>query len=140
QYVLGRTIAADIELGPDDVFYNFYPLFHNTAQAMITLPVLIAGARMVLTERFSASRFWPEIVEHGCTAFYYIGEIMNILVKSTSQRDAAGSRLRVGWGIGAQSSDFVEFQRRFGVPLRTGYGSTEANVPCLLPHDAKDAN
>jgi crotonobetaine/carnitine-CoA ligase len=134
QYILGRMIAADVDLRADDVFYNFFPLFHNTAQAMITVPVLLVGARMVLTEKFSASRFWPESIEHGCTAFYYIGEIMRILLKSTSAADARGSKLRVGWGIGAAPKDLVEFRQRFGIALRSGYGSTEANVPVYLPH------
>jgi len=134
QYILGRTIAADLDLREDDIYYNFFPLFHNTAQAMITVPVLLVGARMVLTERFSASRFWPEVVAHGCTVFYYIGEILHILLKSTTRDDAHGSRLRVGWGIGADPRDAKLFQERFGVGLRAGYGSTEANVPCVLPH------
>jgi carnitine-CoA ligase len=133
QYILGRNIAADMELSADDVYYNFFPLFHNTAQAMITMPVLLCGAKMVLADRFSASRFWPEIIEDGCTAFYYIGEMMRILLKMTAADDARGSRLRIGWGIGASARDFIEFQSRFGVTLGTGYGSTEANVPCYLP-------
>lgn len=134
QYVLGRNIAADMGLRAEDVYYNFFPLFHNTAQAMITVPVLLVGARMVLVDRFSASRFWPDIKAHRCTAFYYIGEIAHILLKSTQASDAAGSTLRVGWGIGATSRDFLDFQSRFRVTLRTGYGSTEANVPCYQPH------
>jgi carnitine-CoA ligase len=134
QYILGRMIAADVGLGPDDTYYNFFPLFHNTAQAMITLPVLLVGARMILTERFSASRFWADVIEHQCTVFYYIGEIMRILLKSTTSEDARNARLRTGWGIGASPGDFLEFQQRFSVALRTGYGSTEANVPCYLPH------
>ncbi|NLY64955.1 MAG: AMP-binding protein [Alcaligenaceae bacterium] len=134
QYILGRMLAADMRLGPDDVYYNFFPMFHNTAQAMLTVPVMLVGARMVLTERFSASRFWPEVQEHRCTVFYYIGEIIKILLKSTTRQDSEGATLRVGWGIGASANDFIEFQERFGVELRSGYGSTEANVPCYLPH------
>lgn len=136
QYILGRNVARDIGLGSDDVYYNFFPLFHNTAQAMITLPVLLVGAQMVLVEKFSATRFWREAREHRCTVFYYIGEVLRILLKSTTVEDAAGSRLRVGWGIGASAGDFMEFQNRYGVTLRTGYGSTEANVGVYLPHDA----
>ena len=132
QYILGRNIAADMQLRGDDVYYNFFPLFHNTAQAMITMPVLLSGARMVLVDRFSASRFWDEARTHGCTAFYYIGEILRILLRA-SPSDAAGTPLRIGWGIGAPARDFDEFQERFGIRLRTGYGSTEANVPCYLP-------
>ncbi|WP_201274211.1 AMP-binding protein [Sinorhizobium medicae] len=134
QYILGRNLAADMQLGPDDIYFNFYPMFHNTAQAMIVIPVLLVGAKMVLTERFSVSRFWSDIREHRCTAFYYIGEILRILVKSTQRDDAHGSCLRVGWGIGASPEDAAEFTSRFNVDLRAGYGSTEANVPCYLPH------
>ncbi len=133
QLILGRNIAADLELTESDCYYNFFPLFHNTAQAMITLPVLLTGSRMVLVEKFSATRFWGDVHRTGCTAFYYIGEILRILLKSTTAADAAGSKLRVGWGIGASPPDFAEFTARFGVPLRTGYGSTEANVPVFHP-------
>jgi len=138
QYILGRNIALDLELTERDVYYNFFPLFHNTAQAMVTLPVLLTGARMVLTERFSARQFWPDVREHGCTVFYYIGEVLHVLLKSTTAQDAEGSRLRAGWGIGAAQPDFIEFQRRHGVVLRSGYGSTEANVGVYLPHDDPD--
>ena len=138
QYILGRNVAADLELTERDVYYNFFPLFHNTAQAMITLPVLLTGARMVLADRFSARQFWPEVRDHGCTVFYYIGEILRVLLKSTSADDSRGTKLRAGWGIGAAPQDFVEFQRRHGVVLRSGYGSTEANVGVYLPHDDPD--
>ena len=138
QYILGRSIALDLGLTARDVYYNCFPLFHNTAQAMITLPVLLTGAKMVLTERFSATRFWPDVREHGCTVFYYIGEILRILLKSTSVEDAGETRLRVGWGIGAAPRDFLEFQHRHGIALRSGYGSTEANVQVYLPHQNPD--
>lgn len=138
QYILGRSIALDLGLTGRDVYYNCFPLFHNTAQAMITLPVLLTGAKMVLTGKFSAKRFWPDVREQGCTVFYYIGEILRILLKSTAAEDSKGAVLRAGWGIGASPKDFLEFQRRHGVALRSGYGSTEANVQVYLPHQNPD--
>jgi len=138
QYILGLSIALDLDLTGRDVYYNCFPLFHNTAQAMITLPVLLTGAKMVLTGKFSATRFWPDVREQGCTVFYYIGEILRILLKSTSAEDSKGAVLRAGWGIGASPKDFLEFQRRHGIALRSGYGSTEANVRVYLPHENPD--
>lgn len=138
QYILGRNIANDLALTERDVYYNCFPLFHNTAQAMITLPVLLVGATMVLVERFSATRFWPDVRAHGCTAFYYIGETLRILLRNTTVAGGSGSTgstLRIGWGIGASPADFSEFQTRHGVALRSGYGSTEGNVGVYLPHD-----
>ena len=135
QYILGRNIVNDMALRDSDVYYNCFPLFHNTAQAMITLPVLLVGATMVLVERFSATRFWPDVRAHGVSAFYYIGETLRILLKSTTAADGAGTKLRIGWGIGASAADFTEFKSRHGVEMRTGYGSTEGNVGVYLPHD-----
>ncbi len=88
-----------------------------------------AGERLT----WNPSRFWDDVRRGGCTAFYYIGEMLRILLKSTAPSDATGTTLRVGWGIGASPDDFDEFTHRFGVPLRTGYGSTEANVPVFYP-------
>jgi crotonobetaine/carnitine-CoA ligase len=123
QYILGRNIANDLGLTEHDVYYNFFPLFHNTAQAMITLPVLLTGGRMVLTERFSARQFWPDVRNHGCTVFYYIGEILRVLLKSTTAADGEGAKLRAGWGIGAAPQDFSEFRR--GVALRLRLDGSE---------------
>lgn len=134
QFILGRNIATDLELTRDDVYYNFFPLFHNTAQAMITLPTLLSGGKMILTEKFSASRFWPDVRAHKCTSFYYIGEILRILLKSAAPDEVTRSTLRVGWGIGASPRDFIDFQKRYKIALHSGYGSTEANVPCFTPH------
>lgn len=140
QYILGRNIAVDMELTENDVYYNFFPLFHNTAQAMITLPVLLTGGKMVLIDKFSATRFWSDVRTHACTAFYYIGEILRILLKSTSAADGAGTALRIGWGIGASAADFSAFQSRHHVAMRSGYGSTEGNVGVYLPHENPDLN
>lgn len=133
QYWLGRNIAAALELGPNDVYYNFFPLFHNTAQAMITLPVLMSGGHMVLTEKFSLSAFWPDVQRHGVTVFYFIGEILHLLVKDDADGNAGASTLRAGWGIGGAPADVAAFERRHHVKLGTGYGSTEANVPVFRP-------
>ena len=136
QYLLGRNIVNDMALRESDVYYNCFPLFHNTAQAMITLPVLLVGATMVLADKFSASRFWPDVRAHGCTAFYYIGETLRIMLKSLPAEGQERTTLRIGWGIGASHSDFAQFQTRHGVVLRSGYGSTEGNVGVYLPHDS----
>jgi len=141
QYWLGRRIADALQLGPDDVFYNFFPLFHNTSQAMIAIPALLTGAQMVLAEKFSLSNYWPDVRAYGVTVFYYIGEILHLLVKATAGEEAVGTRLRAGWGIGGAPRDVDQFERIHGVRLGTGYGSTEGNVPVVRPlgHDSLSA-
>jgi crotonobetaine/carnitine-CoA ligase len=139
EVVLGRNIAADMELTSRDVFYNFFPLFHNTAQGIITVACLHAGARMLLTERFSVSRFWADVAAHGCTAFYYMGSMLKLLLEQAKQTPLDENSLRVGWGIAASDGDIAAFSERFGVRLSGGYGSTEANIPVFFPREGREA-
>ena len=73
-----------------DCLYNVLPLFHGNAQVLSTLPALLSGARMVLAEKFSASRFWDDVKKFGCTEFNYIGSIVPILNKADPRPDDGG--------------------------------------------------
>src|SRR5262249_12542184 len=129
QYWLGRNMALALELGPDDVYYNFFPLFHNTAQAMIALPVLLTGCRMVLTEKFSLSSFWPDVRSHGVRALVSRGETLNPGVRAGAAGGGGAPSLRAAGARGGAPADVEQFSLRHGVRIGTGYGSTEANVP-----------
>lgn len=131
QLSLARTMALTLGMTRKDVFYNYFPLFHNTAQAMITLSTLLAGGSMLLTEKFSLSSFWRDVRAHDVSLFYFIGEMLHLLVHANDEERGADIRLRAGWGIGAAPSDVAAFEQRYGVKLGTGYGSTEGNVPVV---------
>ncbi len=45
------------------------------------------------------------------------------------------SSLKVGWGIGFSAAEAEEFERRFDVPLYTGYGLTEGSIVTFSPSD-----
>jgi len=64
----GARINAEHEhLQADDVHLVHLPLFHTNAQAYSVLAALWAGGTAVVVPRFSASRFWPVSLKHGCT-------------------------------------------------------------------------
>ncbi|AQV98870.1 ATP-dependent acyl-CoA ligase [Cupriavidus necator] len=62
-----RLCAVHEDLGPDDVHLVHLPLFHTNAQVYSVLASLWVGATVVLLPKFSASRFWPLSLRHGCT-------------------------------------------------------------------------
>ena len=62
-----RINAAHEDLQASDVHLVHLPLFHTNALAYSVLATLWAGATAVLMPRFSASRFWPVSLRHGCT-------------------------------------------------------------------------
>jgi crotonobetaine/carnitine-CoA ligase len=59
--------AAHEDLHASDVHQTYLPLFHTNALAYSMLASLWVGATCVIQPRFSASRFWPVAIEHGCT-------------------------------------------------------------------------
>jgi crotonobetaine/carnitine-CoA ligase len=62
-----KVNAAHQDLHARDVHQTYLPLFHTNALAYSMLASLWVGATCVIQPRFSASRFWPVALEHGCT-------------------------------------------------------------------------
>ncbi|NLT36268.1 MAG: AMP-binding protein [Gaiellales bacterium] len=136
---MGEICTECAEYTEADRLYNALPLFHGNAQLLSTMAALVSGARMVLAERFSASRFWDDIKRHGCTEFNYIGGILPILLKAEPRPDDADNPVRVMVGGGCPPDLFDLFERRFGVVLLEGYGMSELGLPLMntLKHGRK---
>lgn len=126
---MAEVVTANMGYDETDCLYNALPLFHGNAKVLSTLPALYSGARMVLAERFSASRFWPDVKRYGCTEFNYIGGIISILLKAEPRPDDRDHPVRIMMGAGAPPGLFEEFERRFGVTLIEGYGMSEIGLP-----------
>jgi len=138
QRTIAENIAGSVDLTARDCFYNFFPLHHNTGLGIITGAVLSVGARMLLIGRFSRTSFWPDVVRHGCTVFYGMGPIVEILEKDPdADRAALGHRLRVCFGIAIDDGQAARFGKRFGVGFVSGYGSTEVNMVAIAPMDGR---
>lgn len=128
---MGELSCAATGYDEKDCLYNALPLFHGNAQLLSTMPALMSGARMVLAERFSASRFWDDIKRYGCTEFNYIGGIIPILFKAEPRPDDADNPLRILFGGGAPMNLFEAFEKRFGVTIIEGYGMSEIGIPLI---------
>lgn len=63
----GRVGAAHQGLRSDDVNLVHLPLFHTNALSYSLLSTWWAGGTVVVQPKFSASRFWPVALVHGCT-------------------------------------------------------------------------
>jgi len=128
---MGRVCMECCEYTEKDCLYNTLPLFHGNAQFLSTMPALMSGARMMLSPRFSASRFWPDVKKYGCTEFNYIGGILPILLKADPKPDDSDNPLRIMFGGGCPPDLFDEVENRFGVTLLEGYGMSEIGLPLL---------
>ena len=128
---MGEIVWEAAEYTEDDCLYNALPLFHGNAQQLSFMPALLSGARTALAERFSASRFWPDVKRYGCTEFNSLGSIVPILFKADPKTDDADNPLRLMVCAATPKDIFRPFEERFGLSLVEIYGMTEFGLPLM---------
>jgi fatty-acyl-CoA synthase len=120
--------SAAMRLTPEDRVYDCLPLYHTTGGVIATGAPLIAGASVVIREKFSASAFWEDIVRTECTAFQYIGELCRYLLNSPPHPLERKHKIRLACGNGLRPDIWEAFQERFRIPqILEWYASTEGN-------------
>jgi carnitine-CoA ligase len=115
---------ADARAG--DVFLMWEPINHIGGLEVLVLAVQ-RRITLVMVERFSVSRFWPEVRRHGVTHLHFLGGVLALLLKAEPRPDDRDHRIRVAWGGGCPVSIWREFEERFGIPIREAYGMTECS-------------
>ena len=129
-----ELMIEHLGLQSTDVLYCPFPLFHLDASVLTVVPALLLGTTAAIAERFSASRFWPDIRHFGATVFDFMGATLAILHQQPIDPRHSDNPARLGWGVPVP--DFApEFEARFGVRLVELYGSTDAGVPIYTPLD-----
>lgn len=113
-------------LSGDDAVYAPWPMFHVTGRTPL-VSMADVGGRVVLRERFSVQRFWPDVRAFGCTSTT-VGAALPLLAAAAPTAGDRDHPLRFGL-LGRAGPAAVRFQERIGVRLLTCYGSTEAGFP-----------
>lgn len=112
-------------LQPDEVLYTCLPLFHANALFLTTIRALVVGRPMVLSRRFSASRFWDETRKYGATTFNALGAMIPILMKQPERADDKDNPVRVVFSAACPASVWAEFEERFEVRIVEGYAAVD---------------
>src|SRR4051794_20235602 len=134
-YFFGQEVVCLQRVTADDVYFTCTPLFHGNAQFMAAYPALIAGARLVVRPRFSASRWVDQLRESGVTVTNLIGVMMDFIWKQPARPDDADNRLRSVFAAPTASSILEGFRGRFGVEAFVEvFGLTETSAPILAPY------
>jgi fatty-acyl-CoA synthase len=121
--------AGMMDTRPDDRMYDCLPMYHSVGGVVAIGSTLLNGGAVVLRQRFSASRFWDDVVDSGCTIFQYIGELCRYLVNTKLHPKERGHHLRLACGNGLSAEVWTEFQSRFQIPkILEFYAATEGNL------------
>lgn len=125
---LARANIDLMEYTADDVLYTAFPLFHVNAKFTSVTSAMLAGARLVLDERFSASTFWPRMREEGVTSFNYLGGLLTMIDKQPPRETDRGHGVVRAYGGACPPLLWEPFEERFGVRLHEHYGMTETGI------------
>ena len=121
--------AGLTDAGPGDRMYDCLPMYHSAGGVLAIGGMLVCGGSVVIRERFSAQRFWSDLIGWDCTLFQYVGELCRYLLGTPRHPGEADHRLRLCCGNGLRGDIWPLFQSRFRVPhILEFYASTEGNV------------
>jgi len=125
-YWWGINGAHHLELREGDVLCTTLPLFHTNALGTFH-QALLTGSTLVAEPRFSASRFWPDLIQRRATVTYLLGSMVPILLSRAPSPDERAHSIRRVLAPGVPANLHAAFEARTGIRLVDGYGSTETN-------------
>jgi fatty-acyl-CoA synthase len=132
-----RGFAGSTGARAEDRVYVVLPMYHATGGLCAMGAALMNGGSVLLRAKFSASHFWSDVRDEGCTMAVYIGELCRYLINQPHRDEETGHKLRMAFGNGLRPEVWETFQSRFKVPeILEFYGSTEGNVS-LFNFDGK---
>jgi crotonobetaine/carnitine-CoA ligase len=106
-------------------FYNPLPLFHMNHLAITATAAILTANTLVLTERFSPTRWWPEVSASGATVIHYLGVVAPMLLNQPESPADRQHQVRFGIGAGIEPQLHAAFEQRFGFPMIEVWGMTE---------------
>ncbi|WP_405932213.1 AMP-binding protein [Streptomyces sp. NBC_00827] len=124
----GQSLVDHFGVRREDTHYICMPMFHGNAVIADWAPALAAGAGVALRRRFSASGFLADVRACRATYFTYVGRAVQYILATPAHPDDRDNPLRMGFGTEAGAVDAAAFERRFGVRLVEGYGSSEGGA------------
>jgi len=122
----GVNGIRNLEIREGDVLCTTLPLFHTNALGTFH-QALLSGSTLVAEPRFSASRFWQTLIERAATVTYLLGAMVPILLAKEPSPEEKTHEVRCALAPGVPANLSVAFERRSGIRLLDGYGSTETN-------------
>ena len=132
--------ADGFDITADDRIYDYRSFNWASAQLLGALVPLCRGASLIMAQKFSASRFFDHIREHGATVAAGNPTTINMLLgtESAAHRDNLPTlRFITSSSAPLLVEEWRRFEERFGIPIAQGYGSSETGWIAAIPGDAR---
>ena len=129
-----RMRAQALGWNENDRVLCVLPLFHVNALCHTCIAMLSVGGSIVLTEKFSASRFWNDVWEHAITTSSLMRTIPQILLSLPEKPDDRDNPLRLIVTL-LSPEMHIRFEERFGCKGVPSYSLTEDILSAIGPLD-----
>ena len=118
------------KLNSDHTFYICLPLFHANGLFMQLYPALVAGAKAVIRQKFSATKWLSDVQHYGATHSNFLGATAAFVAAQPSSHEDKSHSLELVTAAPLTIDAFNTFTERFGIPnVLPLYGMTEVNIP-----------
>jgi acyl-CoA synthetase (AMP-forming)/AMP-acid ligase II len=67
QLLVTVSLVNTADITPDDVVYNYLPLYHSSGAQLGTAACLVIGSKTVIKSKFSASNFFKDCIKYDVT-------------------------------------------------------------------------
>lgn len=124
--------VRDQEIDATSVFYNFNPLFHLNAAVYGFGTAIMSGSKSIVRAGFPRSDLLDDLKRRKVTHLMAIGFVLMGLLAAPEAASDADNSLKKVLTIGMSPEAWAEFERRFGVSLQCGYGSSESGMVCRM--------
>jgi crotonobetaine/carnitine-CoA ligase len=128
RYTSSAGIGLLVGFQSDDRPYNGLSLTHGNAQLITLAPALYMKLRAVFSRKFTKSRLWEVLAEHGCTVFNLLGGMATAIYSEPPKPSDRGHRVRFVISAGMPAALWEPFERRFGVKVLEVYGAVEGGI------------
>ena len=126
-----RQISEWLGFGETDRLLTIMPLFHMNAVSVTTMAALYAGGSSVVSQRFSASRFWQIISDYKITSFGSVATMLSMLLSTYPEGVPEGLhteqlRFAMCGSAPVPAETIRRFEETFGCLVIEGYGLSES--------------
>ena len=123
-----------LQIGPADRCLLILPLFHVNGIVVSVLMPLLAGASVVIADRFDPRTFFETIESERPTYFSAVPTIYNMLAALPDDvaPDTSSLRFAICGAAPASRELLTRFEARYGFPLVEGYGLSEGTCASTI--------
>ena len=117
----------EVSLRGSDRVLTSMPACHANFQLAALMPVITAGASLIIVEKYSATRFMKQIRHYKATVIQCVAMMLRTLLLQPVDPEEKNHCVReVLYFIPITDAEKEEFEQRFNMRIMNTYGSTES--------------